>query len=152
MKHLDHLNAPPKFFEPIIAPLESFSTHQEVVPLTLGTTGLNSVVANSAKYASINFDTHNSLYTRLKEQYPNVIKVNCFCHVLNNFAKFGIKHLKYNTHGHILKIYFILKNSEKLRSFCGFTKNIVNFMTYCCLMVIFTVSQLSSISLRCDEF
>lgn len=54
---------------------------------------VKNVTAFSADNANVNYGQHNSVFVKLRQLNPHLIKANCNCHVLHNSAKQACKAL-----------------------------------------------------------
>lgn len=82
------------------------------------------MIAFSADNAAVNYGVYNSIYQKLLQLNPNIIKANCNCHVLHNMAKHTRKTLKFDVESLVLKIYNEFSTSSKrydqLKEYCKF--------------------------------
>lgn len=53
----------------------------------------------------MNFGFNLSVYTKLQDLVPKIIKANCLCHVLHNTARYAMEILDLDVEVLILKIY-----------------------------------------------
>uniref|UniRef100_A0A8C1TIM3 Uncharacterized protein n=1 Tax=Cyprinus carpio TaxID=7962 RepID=A0A8C1TIM3_CYPCA len=86
------------------------------------------ISAYGADNASVNFGKHNSVYQKLKEVSPHIVKGNCKCHLIHNTLKNANRILSaagYDVESIVLKIYSEFscsaKKVESLKEFCEFT-------------------------------
>lgn len=57
-----------------------------------------------ADNTNVNYGCNSSVYTKLKELVPTIIKANCLCHVLHNTARYAMEVLEFDVENLILKI------------------------------------------------
>lgn len=90
--------------------------------------GVSKISSYGADNASVNYGKHNSVYQKLKEINPYIVKANCKCHLIHNTLKNANRIL--SAAGHdveciVLKIYSEFscsaKKVETLKEFCQFT-------------------------------
>jgi len=63
------------------------------------------VSAYSADNANVNYGARNSVYQKLSEASPSIVKANCCCHVIHNAGRNACKVLSYDVETLVLKIY-----------------------------------------------
>ena len=63
------------------------------------------VSAFSADNAAVNYGKNFSVYQKLKEQCPKIVKANCKCHILHNCIKYALKALTFDIEAVVLKTY-----------------------------------------------
>ncbi|CAG5082887.1 Protein of unknown function [Cotesia congregata] len=63
------------------------------------------VSAYSADNANVNYGVRNSVYQKLLEASPGIVKANCCCHVIHNAGRNACKVLSYDVEMLVLKIY-----------------------------------------------
>ena len=107
----------------------SRAIYEQIVDIT-ESSGLcvRQISAYGADNASVNYGKHNSVFQKLKEVNPRIVKANCKCHLIHNTLKHANRILSsegYDVECIILKIYSELscsaKKVESLKEFCKFT-------------------------------
>uniref|UniRef100_A0A8C2HMQ0 Uncharacterized protein n=1 Tax=Cyprinus carpio TaxID=7962 RepID=A0A8C2HMQ0_CYPCA len=107
----------------------SRAIYEQILDIT-ETNGLcaSQISAYGADNASVNFGKHNSVYQKLKEASPHIVKGNCKCHLIHNTLKNANRILSaagYDVESIVLKIYSEFscsaKKVESLKEFCEFT-------------------------------
>jgi hypothetical protein len=63
------------------------------------------ITAYSAYNASLNYGQYNSVFQKLAELVPGIVKSNCNCHVLHNAAKYACIDLSDDIHAFINAVY-----------------------------------------------
>ena len=83
---------------------------------------VNQISAYGADNASVNFGKHNSVFQKLKEVNPQIMKGNCKCHLIHNTLKNATG---YDAEAIVLKIHSEFscsaKRADSLKEFCEFT-------------------------------
>lgn len=89
---------------------------------------LSQVSAYGADNASVNFGKLNSVFQKLKEVNPHIMKGNCKCHLIHNSLKNANRIFSaagYDAEAIVLKIYSEFscsaKRADSLKDFCEFT-------------------------------
>lgn len=89
---------------------------------------VSQISAYDADNASVNFGKHNSVFQKLKEVNPHIMKGNCKCHLIHNTLKNANRILSatgYNAEAIVFKIYSEFscsaKRADSLKDFCEFT-------------------------------
>ncbi|KAL4718435.1 hypothetical protein ACJJTC_006132 [Scirpophaga incertulas] len=77
------------------------------------------IVSYSADNASINYDRICSVFQKLQQLNPKIVKVNCNCHVLHNAVKHCMKLLSYDVESLVLKVFGEFSISAKRVEFDG---------------------------------
>ncbi|KAI4457230.1 hat family dimerization domaincontaining protein-related [Holotrichia oblita] len=78
---------------------------------------LQLAIANVTAYggdnASVNYGKHCSVYQKLTQIKPKIIKANCNCHILHNAAKHSLKLLSFDVESLVLKVFNSFNCSAK---------------------------------------
>lgn len=74
---------------------------------------LKNMIAYTADNASVNYGKNCSVYRRLKDLQPSLIKANCNCHVLHNTARHALKVLSFDVENLVLKVFNEFSSSAK---------------------------------------
>uniref|UniRef100_A0A8C6TRT7 Uncharacterized protein n=1 Tax=Neogobius melanostomus TaxID=47308 RepID=A0A8C6TRT7_9GOBI len=107
----------------------SYAIFQQIVSIT-ETNGLsvNQISAYGADNASVNYGRHNSVFQKLKEANPLIMKGNCKCHLIHNTVKTANRVFSASgcdMEAFVLKVYSEFscsaKKVERLKEFCEFT-------------------------------
>lgn len=54
---------------------------------------VSSITSYSADNASVNYGNKKSVFQKLKDKVPGLVKANCFCHVPHNAGKYAFKNI-----------------------------------------------------------
>ena len=71
------------------------------------------VVAYGADNAPVNYRVNESVFTKLREKQPFLIKGNCNCHILHDTAKYTLKMLKFDVETLCKKVFNEFSHSAK---------------------------------------
>ncbi|KAG9278210.1 hypothetical protein AMEX_G6034 [Astyanax mexicanus] len=89
---------------------------------------VNQISAYGADNASVNYGRHNSVFQKLREVNPHILKGNCKCHMINNAVKTANRVFSSSgcdVEAFVLKVYSEFscsaKKVEVLKEFCEFT-------------------------------
>ena len=74
---------------------------------------LSNVSSYSADNASVNYGKNKSVYKKLSDLNPKILKSNCNCHVVHNAARHACKALSLDVENLVLKIYAEFSISSK---------------------------------------
>lgn len=74
---------------------------------------LSNVSSYSADNASVNYGKNKSVYKKLTDLNPKILKSNCNCHVIHNAARHACKALSLDVENLVLKIYAEFSISSK---------------------------------------
>lgn len=84
------------------------------------------VTAFGADNASVNYGKHCSVYQKLTEIKPNILKANCNCHIVHNAAKHCLKLLSFDVECLVIKVFNTFscsaKNVENLKECSQFVQ------------------------------
>lgn len=82
---------------------------------------LTSVSSYSADNAPVNYGIHKSVFKKLSETSPGIVKANCCCHVIHNAGRKACAALSFDIETLVLKVYAEFstsaKNLDTLKSF-----------------------------------
>lgn len=85
---------------------------------------LDHVSAFSADNANVNYGTHNSVFTKLREANSEILRGNCHAYIVHNTVKKALDKLSVDVENTVLKIYSFFSTSakrrESLKEFCEF--------------------------------
>jgi hypothetical protein len=74
---------------------------------------LQNVIAYGADNASVNYGKNCSVFQKLKELQPNMIKANCNLHIIHNEAKHSLKKVTFDVETLVLKVFNSFSCSAK---------------------------------------
>lgn len=63
------------------------------------------MVAYGADNASVNYGRNCSVFQKLLQLEPSVIKANCNCHIVHNTAKHCMKKLSFDVETLVMKVF-----------------------------------------------
>ncbi|KAM4722874.1 uncharacterized protein WCC33_009052 [Rhinophrynus dorsalis] len=92
------------FYEEPDESSESMSTHLMNILSSLNL-DIKNMIAYTSDNASVNYGKNCSVYKKLKDAQPHLIKANCNCHVLHNTAKYALKPLSFDVENLVLKVF-----------------------------------------------
>ena len=100
----------------------SRAIYEQIVDITeKNALRVNQISAYGADNASVNFGKHNSVFQKLKEVNPHIMKGNCKCHLIHNTLKNATG---YDAEAIVLKIHSEFscsaKRADSLKEFCEF--------------------------------
>ena len=74
---------------------------------------LTSVSSYSADNAPVNYGIHKSVFKKLSETSPGIVKANCCCHVIHNAGRKACAALSFDIETLVLKVYAEFSTSAK---------------------------------------
>lgn len=95
------------------------------------------MVSFSGDNANVNFGKKSSVFTKLRDQMPKLVKSGCNCHIIHNTARNAIKTISYDVETIVLKVFkefsISAKKNEHLKecfAFCDLEyQNILRHVT-----------------------
>ena len=107
----------------------SRAIYEQIVDITeKNALRVNQISAYGADKAFVNFGKHNSVFQKLKEVNPHIMKGNCKCHLIHNTLKNANRIFSatgYDAEAIVLKIHSEFscsaKRADSLKEFCEFT-------------------------------